>query len=167
MSMSSLYTLKNNCKKRKYNKPVKDEKYKRDNFICRVKITQIKKLGKATPSKTFECKDRKKVVPKVYDNERHYLLAKALRFANHHIFIGGINVISVDKETEIKQEISKLFQGFKKDNSGDDDDADDVEVDHNVQENSRNITDNQHPSWEEILEHIVKHNHSKMKQEEI
>ena len=238
--------------KRKYNKPDKDGKYKRDSFISRVKITRIMELGKATPSKTFECKDKKRVVPKVYDNERNDLLAKALRFANHHIIIGGINVRSVDKdddtlqeaknftaptnkyfvkgwarrnankkshgglygrkyilnykdeiesyfdkgkrcssdkmnpaqmrellktsypnrfripsETEIKQEISKLFQGSKKDTSGDDDDADGVEVDNNVQENSINATDNQHATWEEILENIVKHNHSKMKPEEI
>ena len=65
-------------------------------------------LGQATPTKAFECKDRKKVVHKVYDNERHDVLAKALRFANQHIFIGGINVKSVEKEDDTLQ-VTKKF----------------------------------------------------------
>ena len=60
-------------------------------------------LGQATPTKAFECKDRKKVVHKVYDNERHNVLAKVLQFANQDIFIGGINVRIVEKEDDTLQ----------------------------------------------------------------
>ena len=51
-------------------------------------------LGKASLTKVFECLDRKKVTEKMYD-ERHNLLASALRLANHHIIIGGINTILI------------------------------------------------------------------------
>ena len=65
-------------------------------------------LGQATPTKVFECKDRKKVVHKMYDNERHDVLAKALQFANQHIFTGGINIKSVEKEDDTLQ-VAKNF----------------------------------------------------------
>ena len=65
-------------------------------------------FGQATPTKAFECKDRKKVVHKVYDNERYDVLAKALRFANQYIFTGGINVKSVEKEDDTLQVAKKL-----------------------------------------------------------
>ena len=99
---------KKQLQKRKYSKPDKDGKYKKDNFISRVKITRIMELGQATPTKTFERKDRKKVFHKVYDNERHDILAKALRFANQHIFQGGIDVKSVEKEDDTLQ-VAKEF----------------------------------------------------------
>ena len=77
------------------------------------------------------------------------------------------NRFRIPSETEIKQEISKLFQGSKKTNMDEDNDAEDVENDNIVQENSTDIAANRHSSWEEILEIIVKNNYSSMKPEEI
>ena len=48
----------------------------------------------------------------------------------------------IPSETEIKQEVSKLFQGSKKTNMDEDNDAEDVENDNIVQENSTDIAAN-------------------------
>ena len=52
------------------------------------------------------------------------------------------NRFRIPSETEIKQEISKLFQGSKKTNLDDDNDAEDVHNDTIVQENSTGIAVN-------------------------
>ena len=54
----------------------------------------------------------------------------------------------IPSETEIKQEISRLFQGSKKTNLDDDNDTEDVHNDNIVQENSTGIAVNRHSSWE-------------------
>ena len=73
------------------------------------------------------------------------------------------NRFCIPSETEIKQEISKLFQGSKKsnnDNDGNENDSDDNELIEPINGS------NQHKSWQIILEDIIKDDYT-AKPEEI
>ena len=83
--------------KRIYTTPDANGQYRPDNLVSKVKIVRIMELGKVTTNHKFERKDKKKQIKKVYDNERKDLLAKALRFANHHISTGGVSIQQAEK----------------------------------------------------------------------
>ena len=84
--------------KRVYTTPDANGPYKPDDLISKVKIVRIMEIGKITTHQKFERKDKKKQVKKIYDNERNDLLAKALRYASHHISTGGISIKRADKD---------------------------------------------------------------------
>ena len=69
----------------------------------------------------------------------------------------------IPSETEIKQEISKLFQGSKKGDNNDD--ADEINSDDDDMGTKSNDV-NEYKSWEAILEQLVRDNYN-LKPEEI
>ena len=73
------------------------------------------------------------------------------------------NKFRIPSETEIKQEISKLFQGSKK--GDDNDDADEINSDDDDMGPKTNDI-NEYKSWEAILEQLVRDNYN-LKPEEI